>query len=123
MEIRKIGEEEREEIEKYLMLDDSWLYSLIPPYLPEYKHTEFAPEGQIEAGKNKFQELKQRLYVKICKEWDICKKIDHPMFDDELNLVVVIGDAISTVSMSIPPFLIASIILKIGLRKFCDCPS
>lgn len=121
MNIRNISKDEREEIEKYLVLDEDLLYSLIPPYVPEYKNYMFAPEGQIEAGKKKFQEIRHTLYEKICNEWDLCNKIDDPALNDTINIVAIVGDTISTIVVGIPPILLASILVKIGLRKFCSC--
>lgn len=122
MKIRKIDETEQKEIEKYLMLDETMLYSLIPPYLPEYRGTLFTFNGQIEAGRKKFRAMQQQLYVIICKEWELCKKIDDDVSQDKYNLVIAIGDVISTIAVGIPPCLIASILVKMGLREFCNCP-
>jgi hypothetical protein len=131
IEIRQITEKEREEIEEYLFLDEPLLYSLIPTYF----HSEtgiiigFETEGQIQSGRNKFNELKPFLHEKICQEWQLCEKLDNPSQQDNLNLVVALGDIIATTTITItgitgtiPPFLIATILLKIGLRKFCNCP-
>ena len=121
MNIRDINEAERQEIAKYLMLDEQWLYSLIPPYLPEYERAFFESEGQIKAGRKKFEEMRQNLHEVICEDFDICRKIDDPVLNDTLNLVVVIGDVISATIVGIPPFLLASIVVKIGVRNFCNC--
>ena len=112
---------DREEIRKYLMLDETWLYSLIPPYLPEYERTQFLYRGQIEAGKRKFNEIREQLHQRLCKDWDLCNKLDGKMFSDTVELVVVVGNAIATSISGIPPILIATILVKIGLRKFCHC--
>ena len=122
MHPRKIDPREHEEITKYLMLDENMLYSLIPPYFPEYEGTLFTMEGQIDAGREKFQTLRPRLRVKICEEWELCKKIDDSILQDEVNLVIAIADILSTITTGIPPFLVASILVRIGLRNFCNCP-
>jgi len=121
MHIRKIDPREREEITKYLMLDENMLYSLVPPYLAEYEGTVFTVQGQIDAGREKFQMLRPRLRVKICEEWELCKRIDDPILQDEVNLVIAIADILSTITTGIPPFLVASILVRIGLRNFCNC--
>jgi hypothetical protein len=131
IEIRQINEKEREEIEEYLFLDEPELYSLITPYFSSEPGiiTGFETEGQIRAGRKKFNELKPFLYKKICQEWKLCEKIDNPSLQDNLNLVVALSDILATTTITItgvtgtmPPFLIATILLKIGLRKFCNCP-
>ncbi len=63
-----------------------------------------------------------KLHEKICGEWRLCDKIEDVVhFKDAVNLVVVVGDAISAVTVGIPPVLVASLLVKIGLRKFCGC--
>ena len=121
MIIREPSIEEREAIENYLYLDEEQLYSLLPQYDAAYNNTYFSPDGQQATGKKIFDNLKQRLKQKICNEWSMCKKINDPVFEDSLKLAIVIGDAIATSLIMLPPVLIASIILKIGLRKFCSC--
>jgi len=119
MEIRKIDTDERETIEEFLSLDETLLYSLIPPYVEE--GTLYTLPGQIEAGKKKFQELMPQLRQKICVEWELCKKIDDPVLNDRIALVVAIGDVICTLVHMIPPNLIATLIVKMGVRAFCSC--
>jgi hypothetical protein len=119
MQIRSIDQEERETIEEYLSLDESLLYSLIPPYVSE--GTVYTLPGQIESGKKWFRELEPRLRQKLCQEWDLCKKIDDPALSDQVNLVIAIADIICTFVHVIPPNLIASILVKMGLRAFCHC--
>ncbi|GHP01033.1 hypothetical protein KSF_110800 [Reticulibacter mediterranei] len=119
MEIRKVDADERELIEDYLSLDESLLYSLIPPYIEE--GVLYTLPGQIDSGKKTFQELIPRLQKKICQEWELCKKIDDPVLNDQINLVVAIGDVICALVGIIPPNLIATLIVKMGVRAFCSC--
>ncbi|MCY7275906.1 MAG: hypothetical protein LH702_19750 [Phormidesmis sp. CAN_BIN44] len=116
-----IPEEYKQEIEEYLSLDENLLYSLIPPYLEEGRL--YSPEGQIEEGKRKFDELKPSLYENICINWDCCSKIDAPALQDNINLIATLADivAVASSSIGIPPFIIATILVKIGLRRFCKC--
>jgi hypothetical protein len=121
MEIREIDENLREEIEQYLFLDEDDLYSLIPPYSDKYKDALFAPTGQIEAGKKEFQALLEPLYQQICHEWNLCQKIDDPILADNVNLVLTIAYIIAPLVVGLPLYIIASILVKIDLTKFCDC--
>lgn len=121
MIVRKTSPEEKEEIENYLFLDEDILYSLLPQYDSQYDATVFSPDGQTNAGKQIFQSLREKLDQKICKEWDMCKKINDPVFEDSMKLVIVIGDALATTVLMVPPILIASILVKIGIRSFCHC--
>ncbi len=118
MEVRRVDADERENIEELLSLDESLLYSLIPPYVSGGLYT---LPGQIEAGKKKFQELMPQLRRKLCLEWELCQKIDDPVLNDQINLVIAIGDVICALHSIIPPNLIATLIVKMGVRAFCSC--
>lgn len=117
--LRDSTAEERKQIEKYLQLDEAYLYSLIPPYLEPGGIYDF--QGQVSAGKRLFESMQSSIRARLCEEWALCAKIDHPSFKDATNIVVVIGDVLSTTISGIPPFLVASLLVKIGLRKFCEC--
>lgn len=123
MQIREFTPGERERAEKFLLLDEDQLYSLIPPYLDEYQGTSFAPEGQREAGRTWFAAVRGRLEHKLCEEWQMCKMLGDANFQDATNLVLVIGDAVTTVTTGVPPFLVSSIIVRMGVRNFCGCSS
>ncbi|NEO43016.1 MAG: hypothetical protein F6K55_02250 [Moorea sp. SIO4A3] len=121
MELREISKLEREEIEEYLFLDEDELYSLIPAYYDKYKGNLFLPSGEKEAGRKEFQNLRQLIYDKVCKEWELCNRIDDPILADNINLVIAIADIITPFLIGFPPFVIASLVVKIGIIKFCDC--
>src|SRR5262245_18152614 len=123
MQIREFAPGERQRAEKYLLLDQEQLYSLIPQYLEEYQGTLFAPDGQREAGRTWFAAIRVRLEHTVCEEWQMCRRINDPNFEDMAKLVLVIGDAVTTVTTGVPPFLVASIIVRMGLRNFCGCSS
>lgn len=104
------------------MLGEEQLYSLIPPHLREYDGTAFSPDGQREAGATWFAAQRTRLEARVCDDWQMCKAIDDPRFEDAAKLVVVIGDAVAAAVTGVPPVLVASIIVRMGLRNFCNCP-
>ncbi len=124
IEIRTITKEEWEVIEEYLFLDEELLYSFIPQYISSKPGvlTGFATQGQIRAGKLKFDELQPFLHKKLCEEWKLCEKIDNPALQDNLNLVVTLSDVIilTANAITIPSILIASLVVKKGVQKFCD---
>ena len=117
--LRDATAEERNEIDKYLQLDEEYLYSLIPPHLESDIFYDF--NGQIEAGKKAFTAMETTIQTRLCDDWELCNKIDDPHLADITNLVVVIGDVLSTTVSGLPPFLVASLLVKTGLRKFCGC--
>lgn len=105
-----------------MVLDEDQLFSLIPPYLSEYDNTMFSPEGQREAGRTWFEAARGSFERRLCKELKMCRMLGKPEFDDATNLVIVIGDAIATTVTGVPPVLVATIIARIGVRRFCNCP-
>ena len=122
MHVRELDEAERRRVDRYVLLDEDRLFSLIPPYLSEHEHTSFSPEGQREAGRAWFEAMRGSLEQRLCDEWGMCRMLGRPEFDDATTLVVVIGDAIATKVTGVPPILVGAIIARIGVRRFCDCP-
>lgn len=122
VQIRRLDPAEHRRVQQYLLLDEEQLFSLIPPYLSEYERASFSPEGQQETGRTWFEAARGSLERQLCEEWQMCRMLGKPEFDDATNLVIVIGDAIATTVTGVPPVLIAAIIARIGVRRFCDCP-
>jgi len=108
-----------QEINDLLTLDDEALFSILGGYADE--SALYQPIGQIEAGKKLFQNLNGTLHEVICEKWKANEKIDNPKLNDSVNLVVAIGDTIASLHLGFPPFVIAAIIVKIGIREFCKC--
>jgi hypothetical protein len=122
MQVRELDPAERRRVERYLLLDEEQLFSLLPPYLSEYADTSFSPDGQREAGRSWFEAARGSLEQQLCQEWQMCRMLGEPEFDDTTNLVIVIGDAIASKAAGIPPVLVGAIIARIGVRRFCNCP-
>ena len=108
-------------IQKYLSLDEDGLYGLIAFYATEHERTAFSPEGEVAAGRRVFQQMRAQLHQCLCVEWNLCQKLEDAALKDTTNLVVVLGDALSTAVVGVPPILIASLLVKIGVRVFCGC--
>jgi hypothetical protein len=113
---------QRRRVEQYLSLDADALVSLIPPYLPEYASTSFAPEGQVEAGWQEFNKLKSILTPILCVNWGLCHKIKSEQYKDTVSLISAIADVVAVHSGFVPPFLASTIIVKMGVRHLCKCP-
>lgn len=124
MTTHSVGPNERREIERLLSLNEDQLYATIPSYLPEYRGTLFSPQRQVSIGKDEFEETRSELREFLCERWALCDKLSNPKWDDPINLVAAIADAISAQSLNgIPPFVIGVLLFKIGLRAFCGCES
>jgi len=110
--------QDRARIGKYLQLDEEQLYSVLASYT---ETSIFDPAGQRAAGKQIFEKLQATLHMRLCDEWGLCAKLKDESVKEATNVVVVIGDVIAAHVVGLPPFLIASLLVKIGLRQFCKC--
>jgi hypothetical protein len=117
----KIAPKDRERIAKYLQLDEEHLYSVLASHAEELRGTVFDPAGQQKAGRRVFEKLEEGLRTRLCDEWGLCAKLETADLKDATNLVVLIGDVIAVHVGGLPPFLVASLLVKIGLRRFCRC--
>jgi hypothetical protein len=120
-EARAVEPPEREEIEKYLFLDEDLIYSLIPAYSSEYKYYNFMMEGQVKAGQTIFQEMRESVYHRLCVEWRLCDKLARLASLDDIALVALLADIIAPVVPDVPPTIVAALIVKLGPRSFCRC--
>ena len=116
-----MDEKTKRKIERYLSLDEEGLFALIPPHLTEHEHTLFAPTGQEDAGKGYFESKVGELRKAVCEDFDWPSKRSDTSFNDTVTLVAAIADAISSVVVGVPPFIIASLLVKRGLDYFCGC--
>lgn len=121
MQAPEISQRERQLIDMYLKLDEERLYSVLAAQAEESWGKVFDPAGQMAAGRGILNKLEARLRTRLCDEWHLCAKLDDTSVKDSTNLVVVVGDAISASVTGVPPFLVASLLVKIGLRQFCKC--
>jgi hypothetical protein len=113
--------EDRAKIEELLSLPADGLFSILPAYSPEYEHTSFAPEGQLKAGRQIFERLRARLHQLVCIEWDYCEKRRSDKYQDPVVLVASVADVISASLTGVPPFVVSTLLVKIGLSRFCEC--
>lgn len=116
-----LQDSDRQHIQRLLRLDVDGLYSLLPAYDKAHEGTLFSPEGQNKAGREIFESLRQQIHKKICIEWEYCKKRPMEQYQDSVMLVASVADVLSALSTGIPPFVIAALVVKIGLRTFCGC--
>lgn len=116
----ELSAEQRNLVSRYLALDAETLYSLIAPHLPEYDSVRFSPQGQEEAGRRFFKKIEARLRKAVCEDFDWPSRKNDPDFQDGVNLVSTIADVIAGFTFGVPPFIIASILVKLGLNRFCS---
>jgi len=117
MAVRDITSDERERIAQYLTLDVDQLYSLIAD-----ENAFYTPDGQRAAGRRQFDAIRGVLRQKLCDEWEACQKIERWDGKDVPTLVIAVADVVCAVALAgVPAILLASLIVKIGIRQLCGC--
>lgn len=81
----------------------------------------FSEPQAREAGKRIFERIRGRLSEEICVKWEFCRKRDDPRLADTVTLVTTIGDIVAAALIGIPPFVVATLLVKMGIGKFCKC--
>ena len=122
MNMKKISESQRLEIQQYLSQDIDILYSTLDLISSaEQKGRYHMPGDEKLRGIAIFKELVPLLRQKVCVEWNYCAKRNDPDLQDTVNLVAAIADVVATFCIGFPPTLIATILIKKGLTSFCGC--
>ncbi len=106
------------EIVDLLSLTEEQLLSKVADHL-NFDDVLYAPDVKYVIGKKWFDSKMKSLQQKLCHEWNIAEKMDLPQYQDMTNFISVIADILSTMSLGIPATLIAVLIVKMGIRKFC----
>jgi len=119
---------EQVEIQKYTQTDLVELYSelgrLQDPTKRQYKVA--AVEDDKKKGLGRLEKYTNELRKKLCEELGICKKIDKYNKLEVTAQIAFVATALQsyvfeTIPNFIPLILLAAIITKIGLGKFCNC--
>lgn len=110
----------REEISQYMELDENSLLSTAGSYLGE-PGTMYSREGQLEAGKSAFEQISLPVFEKLCLDWRLCSRLSDKEFADPVKLIASIGHVIAGRTIGIPPLVIATLIFKRDVKKFCNC--
>ena len=106
------------EIADLILLSEEELLSNIAEHL-NIDDVLYAPGVKSIIARKWLDSKIQSLQQKLCHEWKIVEKMDLPQYQDATNFVSVIADILSTMSLGIPTTLIAVLIVKMGIRKFC----
>jgi hypothetical protein len=119
LEWRVVEGADKTRIEKYLRLDVPLLCSLLP--VSRRDTAAFCPSGQLGTGHHILEELKPALREVLRDQWRLCEKLPPNLKIDEVTLVATIAGVIEPVVGGMRPELIAAILVKLGLREFCNC--
>lgn len=106
----------RDEIARYLARDQDDLLD----ELSVYAEASGVTRGPAEAWK----QLVPRLRQAACQDWQWCQRRQDNRFDDKITLAFAIAEVLTatTLPWGVPVALVAVILVKFGLDKFCECP-
>ena len=113
--------DDRAELKPLLEKDLDELYILLAQSDPANADTFFSADEAREQGRRTFERLSGPLRRRICVDWGYCDKSTTGQFSDVLTLTAAVADVIVTVVGGIPAGTVATIAVKIGLRRFCKC--
>ena len=113
-----------ENAEKYLTKTEDDLYDQLGAmYKPNSAFTATTIDF-TKRGKKRFSELQEKLFEFLCVENQMCEKIEKFAKSDVLALFGIVSGLLVVYAMLptwIPIGIIAAIIVKQGIRKFCQC--
>jgi hypothetical protein len=106
----------RDELTRYLARNQADLLD----ELSVYAAASGVPRGPAEA----WAQLVPLLRQAICQDWQWCQRRQDNRFDDKITLAFAVAEALmgTTLPWGVPIALVAVILVKFGLDKFCACP-
>ncbi len=119
--LREPTPSERKEFDFYFQLDQDTLFMFIGRSADGGRGILFSPEAAKECGESWWSNIQKDLHDRICIDWEYCKKSNDKRLQEKYTLAVTVADIISSLLIGIPPFAVVSLIMKMGLDKFCDC--
>jgi hypothetical protein len=105
----------RDEVARYLARDQDDLLD----ELSVYAEASGVTKGPTETWK----QIEPRLRQAVCQDWNWCQRRQDNRFDDKITLAFALAQLLTatTLPWSLPAALVAVILVKFGLDKFCKC--
>ena len=120
--MRNPSKAETEEIKFYLTLPmDSLLISIGQSVVQQKEGIQFSDGFLKGEGGTWMSRNMAKIKYEICVKWNFCEKIKSDGFKDNVTLITSIGDIIAGALTGVPPFVVATLLLKSGLTKLCSC--
>ena len=80
---------------------------------------EAAEREFAEQGRSIFQGLIPDIRSALCEQWHACEKIKR--YEDQTSLGMAVADVLATVVTAAPVATVSALVVKMGLKKFCNC--
>jgi hypothetical protein len=78
-------------------------------------------EQASQRGRAVLQRLVPDIRTALCERWGACEKVKR--YQDQTALGMAIADVLATVVTAAPVATVSALVVKMGVKKFCDCPS
>ena len=116
-----MNESVREEIAFFLGHTEKQLLAMLRPhYKRQFEFVGLVPK-QVRQGDAWAQLYEPLLYGKLCVQEDLCAQLPSLATMDEIALTLHIADTICPLLWKLPPFMVAALLVKMGMARFCDC--
>jgi len=119
--MREPTEVEKNEAKYFAQLDLDDLYVVVGRASEGRSGVQFSPDRARAQGKTWFESHRDILFHKVCEDWEYCKKRRSAKLTDPITLAVALADLIIAACGGIPPLAVSTLLLKIGLDRFCGC--
>jgi hypothetical protein len=111
----------RDEIKRLLEQDLDELSALLGQSDPEAQDTLYSFDAARDWGEKVMTRLSASLRARICDEWGYCAKRRTKAFNDDVTLAMAVADVILKIIGAFPVSIVATILVKKGLNRFCGC--
>ena len=116
-----MNESVREEIAFFLGHTEKQLLAMLRPhYKRQFEFVGLVPK-QVRQGDAWAQLYEPLLYGKLCVQDNACAQLPSLATMDETALTLHIADTICPLLWKLPPFMVAALLVKTGIARFCHC--
>ena len=77
------------------------------------------PWGLDGIGRKAFEKMRPSVRKCLCERWRACEQMR--LHADQTTLGLAIADALAADPTLVPADMLAALVVKVGIRKFCNC--
>ena len=116
-----MNESVRAEIEFFLGHTESQLLLMLGSYYKRQLEFVGLLPKRVRPGSMWAQLYEPLLYGKLCVQEDLCVHLSSLSSMDEVALTLHLADTIFPLLWKLPPFMVAALLVRIGIAGFCHC--
>ena len=116
-----MNESVRAEIEFFLGHTENQLSLMLGGYYKRQLEFVGLLPKRVRPGNMWAQLYEPLLYGKLCVQQDLCTHLSSLSSMDEVALTLHLADTICPLLWKLPPFMLAALLVRIGIAGFCSC--